>query len=182
MAEQLIKTGKVTRGWLGVSIQPLTPELAQSFGLETTTGALINQVIADSPAAKAGLRRGDVLLTFNGKEVRGPRDLQLMVASTTPGTKADLEILRDGKRQKITLTLGTRKPEEAEAAPTPSGQGQGLGMTVAPNRGGQGVVVQTVAPDSAAADAGVQPGDVILSVNRLDVKDLASFRAAVKKL
>jgi Do/DeqQ family serine protease len=181
VAEQLIKTGKVTRGWLGVSIQALTPELAQSFGLETTAGALINQVIADSPAAKAGLRRGDILLSFNGKEVHGPRDLQVMVASTTPGTKADLEILRDGKREKISLTLGTRKPEEAEAAPAPSGQGQGLGLTVAPNPGGQGVVVKAVDPDSGAADAGVQPGDVILSVNREDVNDLASFRKAVEK-
>jgi serine protease Do/serine protease DegQ len=182
IANQLIEHGKVTRGWLGVSIQPLTPELAESFGLEKVTGALINQVLPGSPAQKAGLKQGDVLLRFDGREIAGVRQLQLVVANTPPGKTVPVEVLRDGKHVTLSVSVVVqKKTEEETAAPTPSGQGQELGMSVSSTPGGHGVQVETVSPDSNAADAGVRPGDIILSVNRMDIHDPASFATAVRK-
>ena len=182
IADQLIEHGKVTRGRLGVSIQPLTPELAESFGLEKVTGALVNQVLSDSPAQKAGLKRGDVLLSFDGREVTGVRQLQLMVANTPPGKTVPVVVLRDGKHLTLSVIVGTQKQQEQKEAapPAPSGQEQALGLTVSPAPGGQGVQVKAVDPDSNAADAGVRPGDVILSVNRREVHDPAAFAAAIR--
>lgn len=183
IAGQLIETGEVTRGWLGVSIQPLTPELADSFGLDRLTGALVNQVLPDSPAEKAGLRQGDIILTLDGKEVRGVRELQLMVASTPVGRQVEVGVLRGGKRVKLQVVIAALEPRTAEAAPPPEGprdQSRGLGMTVAP-ADGEGVTVESVDPNSNAAAAGVQPGDIILSVNREEVRSMADFRRAVDK-
>jgi serine protease Do/serine protease DegQ len=180
IADQLIETGKVSRGWLGVSIQPLTPELAESFGLERAAGALVNQVVPGSPADQAGLRRGDVLLTIDGRAIRGVRELQLQVASVPPGRSVSLGVLRDGKPLTLKVTITAQEAREVAAAP-PASQGEGLGITVAPAEGSKGVLVAEVDPDSAAAEAGVQPGDVILAVNQVEVNDPAAFnRAAVK--
>ncbi len=182
IANQLIEKGEVTRGWLGVSIQPLTPELAESFSLKQVGGALVNQVLPDSPAEKAGLQRGDILLTFGGKGVNGVRDLQLMVASTPVGKKVDLEVQRNGKRLVLPVTIAEMEPQEGVAAAPPAidGKEKGLGLTVAPTDGRDGVMVQAVDPQSAAAAAGVQPGDLILMINRQEVKDLATFGQAVR--
>jgi len=180
IADQLIEKGEVTRGWLGVSIQPLTPELAESFGLDQISGALVNQVLAGSPAEKAGVKRGDVLLTYDGKPVRGVRELQLLVASTPAGSKVELVVLRQGKRLNLPVTIAAQQPPQtAAAAPSQDkGQGQGLGLTVVTAAGGAGVQVETADPDSAAAAAGVRPGDVILAINQQEVNDLAAFRKA----
>lgn len=182
IADQLIEKGEVTRGWLGVSIQPLTPELAESFSLKEVGGALVNQVIPGSPAEKAGLQRGDILLTFGGKGVNGVRDLQLMVASTLVGKKVDLEVLRNGKRLVLPVTIAEMEVQEGVAAAPPAtdGKEKGLGLTVAPADSRDGVMVQAVDPQSAAAAAGVQPGDLILMINRQEVKDLATFQQAVR--
>ncbi|TLM65226.1 MAG: Do family serine endopeptidase [Deltaproteobacteria bacterium] len=112
VAEQLIATGRVTRGWLGVTMQPVDAALAESFGLDRASGALVTRVLADSPAEKAGLKRGDVLLTFAGKAVRGVRELQLLVASAPIGRAVPVEILRDGRR----LTLQVRVTARDERA------------------------------------------------------------------
>ncbi len=186
IADQLIEKGEVSRGWLGVSIQPLTPELAESFNLEKVSGALVNQVLPDSPAAKAGVQRGDVLLTYDGKPVRGVRELQLLVASTPAGSKVELVVLRDGKRLPLTVAIAAQQPQQAAvAAPgggqEQQGQGEGLGLRVTPASGGEGMQVEAVDPASAAASAGVRPGDVILTINQQEVNDPASFRQAVDR-
>ncbi len=181
IARQLIETGAVSRGWLGVSIQPLTPELAQSFGLDRVTGVLVNQVLADGPAAKAGIRRGDILLTLGGKEVRGVRELQLLVASTPAGSTIEVGLLRDGRRQSVQVQVA---PQEGTAAVPGKGPGDGqaeaLGLQVV-FEAGVGLQVVGVDPEGPAGRAGVQPGDLILVLNRQEITDLASFQQAVQR-
>jgi Do/DeqQ family serine protease len=183
IAQQLMETGQVTRGWLGVSIQPLTRELAESFGLDTLAGALINQVLPGSPAEAAGVRRGDILVAFDGREVRGVRELQLMVASTPVGKTVQLEVLRGGKRQKLPVTIVAQdQPATAGAPPaTTRDKESALGLTVVPAEDGEGVLVEEVDPGGQAAAAGVRPGDQILAINKDEVRDLASFHSAVRK-
>jgi serine protease Do/serine protease DegQ len=143
------------------------------------TGALVNQVLPDGPAEKAGVRRGDVLLTLDGREIRGVRALQLLVASTPAGKTVDLEVLRNGKRQALPVTIVASETVETAAVPSAVGKGVGLGLVVAPADEG-GVRVEEVDPRSAAAAAGVRPGDRILSLNQKEVEDLASFNKAAK--
>ena len=109
VAEQLIATGEVTRGWLGVSMQPVDPALAESFGLDKVTGALVTKVLPGTPAERAGLQRGDVLLTFAGKAIRGVRELQLMVASAPIGKPVPVDILRNGRRLTLTVEITARE-------------------------------------------------------------------------
>lgn len=113
VADQLIDGGRVTRGWLGVSIQPLDENLAASFGLETTAGAVITRILPGSPAESAGLRRGDVLLTFDGRPVRGVRELQLQVASAAVGRDVPVELIRDGRRLTLKVKISPRDEDEA---------------------------------------------------------------------
>jgi serine protease Do len=188
---QLRATGKVTRGWLGVSIQPLTQELAKSFGLTGTQGALVAAVSEDSPAARAGLKEGDVIVSFDGKPVEGPRVLPSMVANTPIGRGVPVGIVRDGSRQTVTVTVGNlAESREARATPgAPGEKGQesrvteklGLALQeltpeLAKQLGVQGsdkgVVVTEVKPDSPAAQAGLAAGDVIREVNRTPVQGL----------
>jgi Do/DeqQ family serine protease len=124
VAEQLIATGEVTRGWLGVSIQPLDPALAESYGLQKVVGAVVTKVLLDTPAERAGLQRGDVLLTFAGKAVRGVRELQLLVASAPIGKGVPVEILRDGRRLVLTVVITARdeRPAADGAPPLPRGR------------------------------------------------------------
>jgi len=179
IARQLIDKGTVSRGWLGVSIQPMTPELATSFGLERQTGVLVNQVLADGPAAQAGIRRGDILLTLGGKVVRGVRELQLLVASTQAGETVAVEVLRDGKRQTLQVRVAPQEASSAAATP-PANQDQAFGINVVAEPG-SGVQVVAVDPTGPAAQAGVQPGDLILAVNQEEVPDLTSYNRAVKR-
>jgi serine protease Do len=181
---QLRATGKVTRGWLGVSIQPLTQELAKSFGITGTQGALVASVSEDSPAAKAGLKEGDVIVTFDGKPVESPRTLPAMVANTPVGHSVPMVVVRDGKRQTVTVTVGnladSREARAAAGEKAPEGRAteklglalQELTPELAKQLGVQsdkGVVVTDVKADSPAAQAGLAPGDVIREVNRTPV-------------
>ncbi len=180
IADQLIEKGEVIRGWLGVSIQTLSPALARSFGLDRATGALVTQVLPGSPAAQAGIRQGDILLTFNGREIRGVRSLQLLVANTPSGRQADLELLRDGKKLAVKVTI-TTESEESPRVGVETGKASGLGLTVVPAEGGQGVEVESVDPQGVTASTGIRPGDLILSLNRQEISDLASFKQAIAR-
>jgi S1-C subfamily serine protease len=189
---ELVAKGRVTRGWLGVSIQPLTDELARSFGAKDTKGVLVSDVLADSPAARAGLKPGDILLEFDGKAMEAPGDLQRAVGLTTPGQAAKLKVWRDQGDRTVEVKIG-EAPEEREAAqrpgptrPAPSS----LGLDVRPItpeiarqlnlRSTEGVVVARVDEGSAAAEAGVQRGDVIREINRQRVRTMADWDRLVK--
>lgn len=183
ISDQLIEDGEVTRGWLGVKIQPLTLDLAKSFGLERATGALVTDVIPGTPAEKAGLMRGDILLTFNGREVRGVRELQLLVASAPAGSEAELEILRGGKRKTLTVEITAREKEKVSGEEKPESaeiQGwQGLSVSSAD---GEGVLVESVDSRSVADEVGIQPGDIILSLGGQEVNSVEDFAAAIKRV
>jgi serine protease Do len=189
VANQLITSGKVTRGFLGILIQPLTPDLAESFGLDQTQGILIAQVNADSPAAQVGLRQGDLILELQGEPVSEVGAFRNRVSLTPPGTPVSLTILRDGRRQDVTVTVGTLSEDQVAAAGgTQSAETLGLSVqTLTPQlaeqfdgKPGEGVVVTEVQPGSVAALAGITPGTLILQVNRQPVGDAAAFRRAVE--
>ena len=176
IVDQLISTGEVTRGWLGVSIQSLDAELAKTFGLDRVTGALVTQVLPDTPAARAGLQRGDVLLTFNHKPVRGVRELQLHVASAPLGREVPVEVMREGERLTIGVQLTARAREGVASAPPAVKPESWLGMTF--REDGQNVQVATVAPGSVAAEGRIEAGDLILAINHHVVNSLADVTAA----
>jgi serine protease Do len=189
IADQLIDKGTVTRGFLGVLIQPLTPELADSFGIEQRSGILIAQVSEGSPADKAGLRQGDVVVGYRGKPISDVGRFRNQVSLTAPGSREELTILRDGKRKDVTVTIGTLEGNE-QVALGPAQSTDELGLTVqtlTPQlaeqldaKPGEGVVVTSVEPDSAAADAGLQPGTLILEVNQEAVKNAQDFARRVE--
>jgi serine protease Do len=194
--DSLIQRGKVIRGWLGVSIQPLSDDLAKQFGLKEPRGALVGEVFPDSPAAAAGLKTGDVIVSYNGKEIDSPNLLRNLVAQTPVGKEVKLEIVRDGKRRSLTVKIAEQPKEVAEAGEeaTPSGEGNALAglevrdLTADIARqlglppGSPGVVVTGVDPDSAAAEAGIEEGDVIVEINRQSVRNVRDFRRIVAKL
>ena len=167
---QLQKDGHVTRGWLGVQIQPITPDLASSLGLSDTKGALVAEPQADSPAAKAGLQSGDVIRSIDGHPVDTPRDLARNVAALGPGKSVAVEVIRDGNSQTVTLQIGLLKEASAQPAAKDrpsSDQMEKLGLTVAPaaelgDSRETGLAVIGVDRNGRAAEAGVQPGDVIV--------------------
>jgi serine protease Do len=183
IVHQLQEKGHVTRGWLGVNIQEVTPELAKSFGLKEKKGALVAEVISGSPAEKAGVEQGDVIVEFDGKEVASSKDLPRIVASTPVGKSATVKLSRNGKVFDRQVKVGEME-EKAEIAKTPSMK-KSLGVTVqnitpemAKSLGlkkGTGVVVTGVEPGSPAADAGIRTGDVIREVNRKPVTDVQDF-------
>ena len=172
IADQLITSGEVTRGWLGVSIQPLDAELAKSFGLDRVTGALVTRVLPDTPADQAGLRRGDVLLSFNGKAVRNVKELQLLVASAALGEEVPVEVLREGTRLTLTVVLVARDEQVVarEAVPADAAT-PWLGMRFSASA--EGVRVADVAAGSVAEQAGVQVNDLVMAINRHPVNSLA---------
>lgn len=169
IADQLMTRGEVTRGWLGVSLQPLDPGLAESFGLDRVTGALINQVLPDTPAAEAGLQRGDVLLSFNGREVRGVRELQLLVASTPVGTDVPVVVLRNGTSLTLQVALAERG-EASSGSPVGEPDDVWLGMRLREDQGGLRVI--EIDPGSVAALSGVRAEDLLFAVNERELKDL----------
>ena len=186
VAGQLMENGEVVRGYLGVGIQPLSPALAESFGLDRASGALVNQVVTDSPASAAGLRRGDLLLTYNDREISGVRNLQLLVANTPAGGTAKLGILRDGQSLELTVIIASREGQATTADATEAVENQqarktGLGLTVIPAEGG-GVQVEAIEPEGDSARGGIRPGDLILAVNQYKITDLSSFEQAVRDI
>ena len=189
--EQLISTGKVTRGYLGVMIQPLTPALAKAFDLPSAQGALVGDVTPDSPGAKAGLQKGDVISSINGTEVSDSYDLRLRISQSTPGDTVKLGIIRDGKPMNMTAKLSEFPEKVAEAVATPSSENslegvqvEELSSAIAQQLGlpssTRGVVVGSVDPNSQAAEGGLERGDVVQEVNHSPITNLDQFRAAVR--
>jgi len=184
---QLLDHGKVSRGRLGVMIQEVNQELAKSFGLAKPAGALVSSVENGSPAEKAGIQPGDVILKFNGKEIASSRDLPSMVADITPGATARMEIWHDGKAREVSVDVGEMKTASADAKHGGGAKG-GLGLAVRPlspderkeAEVGEGLVVENV-DDGPAAKAGIQPGDVILSVNGEKVGSAEKLRSLVAR-
>jgi len=189
VASQLQNQGHVTRGWLGVNIQEVTPELAKSFGLKDNKGTLVSQVAPNSPAEKAGIEQGDIIIQFDGKEVSDSKELPRIVASTPVGKSVTVKIARGGKVTDRQVKLGEME-EKAEVAKTPSTHKrlgiavQNLTPEIAKGLGLKketGVVVTQVEPGSPASDAGIQTGDVIREVNRKPVKDVEDFVQKIEK-
>ena len=188
--DQLIRTGSVTRGFLGIVIQDLTPELAKSFGLDDHQGILVAEVTEDSPAEKAGLRQGDVIVEFDGKAVEEVGAFRNRVSIKAPGTKEKITVLRDGKRQTLTVTIG-KLPGSGLTTSTESHTPEKLGLTVqalSPDlterfgyQGEKGVLVTQVTPGSVAALAGIQPGMLIQEVNRKQIHSVNEFKQAIKE-
>jgi serine protease Do len=187
---QLRDKGSVTRGWIGVQIQPLTPDLADSMGLKQTTGALVSEPQPDSPAVKAGIQSGDVITSVDGAEIHDARELARRIGTMAPGTSVKLGLIHQGQEKTVTLTLGTL-PSEKQAENTPQNQREvpdsdvpKLGLTLAPaskvsGADGNGVVVTAVADGGIAADHGFQVGDIILDVGGKTVSTPADVRKSL---
>jgi S1-C subfamily serine protease len=181
IADQLISTGEVTRGWLGVSIQPLDSELAKSFGLDRVTGALVTRVLPETPAERGGIKRGDVLLSFNGKPVRSVKELQLLVASSALEEKVPVDVLREGTRLTLDVVIVAREKQAVSVAQAPEVDSTPwLGMSFAESV--DGVLVAEVAADSVAAHAGVQPEDRVLAINRQPIETLDDVARARQRI
>ncbi|RKZ60384.1 MAG: serine protease, partial [Gammaproteobacteria bacterium] len=190
IAHQLMDNGEVIRGYLGIVIQDLTPELAKSFDLEQTQGILIAQVTDDSPAKKAGLKQGDVIVSYQGKPVSKVGHFRNQVSLTSPGSKEQLTIIRDSERRDISITIGTLGKDKMVAEATTQSTDE-LGLTVqtlTPQlaeqfnaKAGNGVVITQVRPGSIAASAGIQAGSVIVQVNRVPISNAEDFKREVKK-
>jgi len=187
---QLVKSGKVTRGWLGVMIQDLTPEVADKFGLKQTEGALVTRVVEKTPAAKAGLEPGDVIIKYGGQKVENVAKLRHRVAATRPGSSVKVVVLRKAKEKTLTVAI-EKLTDSVVAAVTGGGGSKDLGLSVQDltpelskslgikTKGG--VAVTAVAEDGPAAAKGIKRGDVIIEVNRQRVKNAADFEAALRK-
>ncbi|TDK37221.1 Do family serine endopeptidase [Rhizobium deserti] len=180
--EDLKKDGKVERGWLGVQIQPVNKDIADSLGLKEASGALVVAPQEGSPGQKAGIKEGDVITAVNGQPIKDARDLAKRVAGFGPNTKVDVDLWRDGKQQTLPVTLGNLASDEAASAetrqpdaPAPSTDKAlaSLGITVAPAEDGSGLAVTDVDPDSEAAARGLKNGEKIVSVNNRKVETAA---------
>jgi serine protease Do len=180
--------GVVARGWIGVQIQPVTAEIADSLGLKSNKGALVAEAQADAPASSAGIKSGDVILGIDGERIDGPRDLAKRVAALGPGKKADLMYWHDGSEKTTSVKLGSLPDDKEARAQTGKGQEgdsfAGLGLTLAPassvqGAGSHGVVVADIDPDGAAAQKGLQVGDVILEAGGHAVSQPADVKAAL---
>jgi serine protease Do len=165
---QLREKGRVTRGWLGVGVQPLTPEIAKAFGLSSTRGALVSQITAGSPAEAAGIERGDVIVSYRGREIVDLRSLPREVSATSVGERVELELIRDGEIRQVEARVG--ELVELRPAPAPVREMPGAGRygfeVREPDPGERGVVIVGIEPGGAAAEAGLRPGDVLLEANR----------------
>ena len=190
---QIVKSGRVSRGWLGVTIQDVTPEIAKGFGLKEDRGALVANVDPNGPAAKAGLQSGDIIVDFNGQPITGGRDLSMAVASTKAGSSPTVKVLRDGHDRSFTVTIAERPSDVGENFKSPDGEEHGrLGImveNVTPEAQRQlnlssttGALVTDVRPGSPADDADLKPGDVIHEINHVQINKAADLQAAVRNI
>jgi serine protease Do len=196
MAKEILaqlKTGKVVRGWLGIMIQDITPELAESFGITETNGVIVGDVVAESPAEKAGLKRGDIVKSLNGKTVDNAHSLSRAVAALGPDSAANLEVIRDGKPKEIKVTIGTMPEEAADQKRGGPKSESAWGITVqnlTPELAQKfglddnetGVVITDLQPGTAAAEARLKAGDVIKEVNRQKVQNVRDYKQTIQKM
>ncbi|MCD7059516.1 Do family serine endopeptidase [Pelagibacterium xiamenense] len=180
---QLRDDGTVTRGFLGVSLQDISEDLAAGLGLDSTDGALVTETIADAPAGAAGVESGDVIVSVDGQDIEDGRELSRVISQIAPGTSVELGIVRDGQDTAINVTLD-RLPDDLDAAPAPSDRSQqeeaeptstSIGVMLEPHAGGEGLVVAGVEPDSPAATRGLAPGDVVLEADGQVLTSMSQF-------
>jgi len=194
VVNQLMKGGDIARGWLGVKIEPVTADVAESLGLAEAAGALINEPQADSPGFKAGLKEGDVVTAVDGDPIKGPKELARKIGSMQPNKVVDLSVWRDGKSISVKVTLGKLPDDNKVASADPNMGGQNgadqqetpaeqtldkLGIVVKPADDGNGVQITSVDPASDAADKGLKDGEKITSVNNQDVKTAADIQKVI---
>lgn len=185
--DQLKATGTVIRGWLGVLIQQITPEIAQGLGLNGVKGVLVSDVAPGGPADKAGIKRGDIIVNFNGAKVDDVTELTSMVAQMAPGSNVDVKVLRDGKESDFTVTLGTLPEAAAESDEEEIKEEIGITANeITPQIASEfnlgeitGVVITDVEDGSVAAEAGLRPGDVILEIDKKPIKNLEDYKSAM---
>lgn len=187
---QLVDHGEITRGYLGVNIQTITVDLAKALSIERTEGALVTDVVTDSPAAKSGLKRGDIIIDFNGKEIQDSQDLPAKVAATPVGEEVDVTILRDGKEKQIPVIVEKLASDGSPSENIGAGKGK-WGMKLhelSPElkeqyrlNTDQGVAVVGVEPGSAAAEAGIRKGDIIIEVNREAVDSIKDVKEGISQ-
>ena len=193
VVEQLKKHGKVIRGWLGVMVQHVNADLAKEFGLDRPRGALVGEVMKDSPAEKAGIKQGDIIVRFMDKDIRQMSELPAIVAQTPVGTRAKVVVIRKGKEKALTVKIGKLNEKLLESGGDENTEtSKDLGITVqeiTPEiaksmdlKDDKGVVITDVAPDSPAYEARITPGEVILQVNQHDVKSLEDYRKALNRV
>jgi len=187
--KELKEKGVVTRGWLGVMIQKVTPEIAKSFNLPESEGALVGDVVKGSPADKSGIKRGDVVIEFDGKKIKGVEDLPKLVAAVKPDTKAELILIRDGAKKKFNVTIGVLK-EEKEVVETKAEEDLGLSIQnvtreIADQFGldsTDGVIIMDVNPSGPAFAAGVKRGHIIIEINRKEIRDIEDYKKVVANI
>ncbi|MDD5284574.1 MAG: Do family serine endopeptidase [Desulfuromonadaceae bacterium] len=192
VVKQLRDSGKVTRGYLGVRFQPLTADLAKSFGLDSEKGALVASVEKNTPAERAGLKAGDVILEFNGRLINEGNELSRYVAATPIDKKVKLVIFRDGKKQDISLVVGQLKDGDKTSPPGSGRESDRLGITVEELnketadrlgvRDTKGLVITEVKPGSSAEDSGVMPGTIVIEINGQRPERLSAFNSVIVKL
>ena len=206
IVQQLISGGRVTRGWIGVSIQPLDEDIARSLGLEEPRGALVASVVPDGPAARAGIQQGDVILTFNGERIEDSRDLTQRVGNTAIGNNSRVEVLRAGQRRTLNMRLAERPSEQTLAStqttpnqtpaepPAESGAGvaqSSLGLSVRPmtaedrTRAGlaaneSGLIITAIEPNSDAAEKGIRVGDIIMQADQRSIRTVQELSTATE--
>ena len=190
--QQLLARGKVVRGWLGVGIQPVTADLAAKFGVNEGEGVLVNEVFERDPAALAGIKPGDIITKVDGKPVDTPNKLSRLVAGLTPGATTDIEVVRDGKRLTLGVSLSERRESVIVAAVPPSRAEAKLGIDVQDLsaelaekfklKDNKGVLIAKVEPGSLAQAEGLREGDLIKEVNRSEVATVSEFSAAVSRV
>ncbi|MFQ5722293.1 MAG: PDZ domain-containing protein, partial [Candidatus Aminicenantales bacterium] len=194
--EQLIAKGEIERGYMGLYLQDIDEDLAKALKLKKAEGVLVADVVADGPAAKAGIKRGDIIIEINGQKVENGTQLKNVIAMTPPHTRVEIGLLRNGHRMKVEVTLGERPGErgrqQAEEKQQQEKVSRKLGLiiqTLTPDIAQQlgydndrGVIVAAVEPGSPADDAGLQRGDLIKEVNRVRVESVSDFEREAKKL
>ena len=189
VVNDLIDDGSVERGWLGVRIQPVTADIAESLGLAEAKGAIVADPQADAPAAEAGIRAGDVITAVDGEAIDSPRDLSRAIADIAPGTEVTITISRNGQARDVRVTLGELPRDTAAAEPSGDAPAEvepavldTLGLTVLPAEDGEGVLVTAVEPGSEADDAGVRVGDVIRDVNNEAVASAEDIARRIEEI